>query len=306
MEVERKSENGYGNTNIGERKKVRFTSDFLLNLKHGNTYLTTQKIEETDQGEPKFFAPALVRKLIDAGTIPGFLPIAGNLVLDQINIWMGFSDTPTSSGFHHDFHDNFYFVIRGEKTFKLASPDKLGTAVTTYGSQEGRDTVVYGNGLVSYSGKDFREDGAPVESSLLAGKKNEEHPAHFCIEREAPEWSVRVDLKPGDIFYLPAGFFHEVLSVNDKCNNGHLVFNYWFHPPVSKGTFEQPYIDDFWADYAEKIERGGEVKTQKLKRPVYKPRPLWKYYSRKDIQKFLLKQAIRREFFYCVVHISAT
>ena len=326
VEVEVKDGNGFGNTNVGERKKVRFTSDFLRTLRDGSTYLTTQQIEEDESGNPKFFAPAVVRSLIDAGIVPGFLPLAGNLTLDQINVWMGFSaNGPTSSGFHHDFHDNFYFVIRGKKTFKLMSPDSLGTRVPTFGSQARKHTVVNSNGLVSYSGNDIREDGAPLddvlawkakvdpeqymeayeERVLMSALKNEpklQQPAHFATERAAPKDAVVLDLVPGDILYLPAGFFHEVLSENDETNTGHLVFNYWYHPPVSTGTFTKPYSDSFWARFAEGVAERAEAAELRpssgairRKRPIYKPRPLFKYYSKSELRRALLKQLVTRD-----------
>lgn len=37
-----------------------------------------------------------------------------NLVPSQFNIWMGHSRVGSSTGLHHDFHDNFYCLVRGE------------------------------------------------------------------------------------------------------------------------------------------------------------------------------------------------
>jgi len=74
-------------------------------------------------------------------------PLAGNLVLHEANLWSGYSETGSQSGLHHDFHDNLYAVIQGEKVFRLLPP----TAVPRrkFG---GEVKCVDKNGLISYSG----------------------------------------------------------------------------------------------------------------------------------------------------------
>ena len=71
---------------------------------------------------------------------------------------------------------------------------------------------------------------------------------------------AEVEVRAGEMLYLPAGTWHEVISYNSSDGDGcdpaapgassdayHLAFNYWFHPPSSdKGTFEKPYEDDLW------------------------------------------------------------
>ncbi len=81
----------------------------------------------------------------------------------------------TSSGLHHDFHEVFYLVIRGSKTFTLFPPECVHD-LYVYGNV----SHVCGNGLICYgegakkeekkeekepSKKDaiFREDGANSE-----------------------------------------------------------------------------------------------------------------------------------------------
>ena len=59
---------------------------------------------------------------------------------------------------------------------------------------------------------------------------------------------TEVTLNAGDMLYLPAGWFHEVLSETtmDKKGQGHMAFNYWFHPPDGE-IFDAPYKSDFWS-----------------------------------------------------------
>lgn len=58
-------------------------------------------------------------------------------------------------------------------------------------------------------------------------------------------------LEPGDMLYLPAGWFHEVSSFNDK-DNYHMAINYWFAPP-DNNNYDKPYKSNYWKDEIETI-----------------------------------------------------
>jgi hypothetical protein len=70
---------------------------------------------------------------------------------------MGTSNEGSSSGLHHDFHDNFYILLNGTKRFKLYSPD-----TAQYMHTRGIIHRVYSNGLISYVGSETRSDGVPL------------------------------------------------------------------------------------------------------------------------------------------------
>lgn len=43
-------------------------------------------------------------------------PLMGNLIVNQLNIWMGYSgEKGSKTGLHFDYHDNFYIVMNGRK-----------------------------------------------------------------------------------------------------------------------------------------------------------------------------------------------
>ena len=45
--------------------------------------------------------------------------LTGGLLPQTVNLWMGHSSNKgSSSGLHHDFHDNLYVLLRGKKTFR--------------------------------------------------------------------------------------------------------------------------------------------------------------------------------------------
>lgn len=45
---------------------------------------------------------------------------------------------------------------------------------------------------------------------------------------------VEIKLYPGDIFYLPAGWFHQVTSTGGR----HMAINHWWRPPGWRNTVE--------------------------------------------------------------------
>ncbi|PKI84213.1 hypothetical protein MVES1_001487 [Malassezia vespertilionis] len=61
-----------------------------------------------------------------------------------------------------------------------------------------------------------------------------------------------VELKAGQMLYLPASWFHEVTSAaTDK--DRHMAFNYWMHPPDGD-SFAQPYKDaKVWDEVRTKV-----------------------------------------------------
>jgi hypothetical protein len=75
-----------------------------------------------------------------------------------MNIWVGYNTgQPISSGLHHDFHDNLYLLIAGQKRFKLYAP-KDAKYMYTFGQIK----KIFHNGLISYV-DNIRADGALLE-----------------------------------------------------------------------------------------------------------------------------------------------
>lgn len=57
---------------------------------------------------------------------------------------------------------------------------------------------------------------------------------------------MEVWLEPGDLLYIPVGWFHEVTSFGDTAEDAHIAVNWWFVPPA--GPLSAPYEDDYWKD----------------------------------------------------------
>lgn len=68
---------------------------------------------------------------------------------------------------------------------------------------------------------------------------------------------ITVDLKPGQMLYLPTGWFHEVTSFGgDVRDNVHVAANYWFIPPTGNDIHDvYPNDDRYWPDDFEVTER---------------------------------------------------
>ena len=149
------------NEQFGISNKVRMKFvDFLKNLSDNEmNYLTVQEIGINDNGQPQnVYSSPLNDKLLK--DIPFKPSIAKNLELHQINVWIGHSLNGSSSKLHHDYHDNFYFVFRGNKCFEILPP-KCANSLYLNGNDE--IFKIYENGLIAYSNQ-YREDGANKQS----------------------------------------------------------------------------------------------------------------------------------------------
>jgi hypothetical protein len=302
-----------------EKIKVKF-SDFVDAIDRGarDLYLTTQDLDADEEGRPALMSSPVLELFSRDDTLTPTPAIMGNLVPVNVNLWWGSSTTPTSSGLHHDFHDNLYCLLRGSKRFEIYSPaDAFLMKVT------GKMESVHPNGRINYEGQltfpdgsdqlarnameadlelmeaeselekaqasgdevlcevaekrlelalertldveaeDFLDDDADgdgsIEDCLHAEaevgsvdtdndcKPTDERPLNFCHHVSDDATKTEVTLYPGDILYLPSGYFHEVFSSSDclsaassnrsastggvACSTGenesHQAINYW-------------------------------------------------------------------------------
>ena len=70
-------------------------------------------------------------------------------------MWLGRAPEGSSSGLHHDYHDNLYILLQGRKKFRLYDPSQV-QHMYTYG----RLRKVHRNGRIVYEGQgEVLEDG---------------------------------------------------------------------------------------------------------------------------------------------------
>jgi len=90
--------------------------------------------------------------------------------------------------------------------------------------------------------------------SKLTSLAQEKWPNFFqCVK-------LTIDLKPGQMFYLPSGWFHEVTSFGDsQSDNIHIALNYWYSPPNGD---ERAYKDKYWKEDFQRTKESCELFKQ--------------------------------------------
>jgi hypothetical protein len=152
----------------------------------------------------------------------------------HVNLWLGGGGTrgdgvmaTTTSQRHSDQYDNVYVVLSGTKRFVLSPPTaSVATVVPiVHVAANGVQTVWRDNGTRS----------APVQSALFDRGDTVLSTAEHGTE-------TVFTLEAGDALFLPAGWFHQVVSDTSdtskselqRQNRGtHCAINFWFNPPPS-------------------------------------------------------------------------
>jgi len=131
-------------------------------------YLTTQNVTTDDGGRPRVMSN-FMRKLAD--DFPLRPAIAGNLVPQNVNVWMGRTKGGSSSGLHHDYHDNLYIPVEGRKKFDLYAPSDAPFLYT-----RGTLRRIHPNGRINYRGEETLGDGSHpgAERALDASLRQDE------------------------------------------------------------------------------------------------------------------------------------
>ena len=149
-------------------------------------YLTTQPLTLDEEDRPAIVSSPLTTLTEDFSIRPA---LAGNLIPMNCNLWMGFSSKSTS-GMHHDFHDNFNCVLHGKKTFVLYSPDVALEMPTN-----GKISKIHPNGRFWYEGDgECAPDGAELEALQAFEASQQARQAE--LELEAAEEAVE-NKEPG-------------------------------------------------------------------------------------------------------------
>jgi hypothetical protein len=124
--------------------------------------------------------PQPVRALLSE-EVPMRPEMMGNLVLQQMNIWLGKTKSGTSSGLHHDFHDNLYILLKGRKRFVLYPPSAVHH-LDTYGKPK----KIHSNGLIVY-----KQPGEDEEDIDDEDNEADQIRADGLVERDAAALKVQ-------------------------------------------------------------------------------------------------------------------
>ncbi|KAL3792917.1 hypothetical protein ACHAW5_006824 [Stephanodiscus triporus] len=171
----------------GNEIKMSFRRFLHLIIDRGDDrhYLTTQDVEANSDGRPDLMSPLMKSLKNDFPLRPVLM---GNLVPQNINMWIGNSKDGTSSGLHHDYHDNLYIVLKGRKRFRLYSPLDTEKMYT-----KGELARVHPNGRINYKREETTAYGADLlsDAAALAAKQRGEaekrlYEAELAMEEGKP------------------------------------------------------------------------------------------------------------------------
>ena len=154
--------------------------DVLKKLSKGDTslYMTTQPVAPAPDGHPEIMAPPTSNLSSDFPLQPELL---GNLVPQQVNIWMGCAPEGSSTGLHVDFHDNLYVLLYGKKRFRLFPPSAVSGLHV-----HGKASVIHPNGRVVFKKQgNILPDGSEAGEVAAWKKKRDAE-----VELEAAEAAV--------------------------------------------------------------------------------------------------------------------
>lgn len=120
-------------------------------------------------------------------------------------IWIG---NRLQTQTHYDLSDNLACLVAGQRRFTLFPPEQLANLYP------GPDDVTPG--------------GAPVSLARLDGNDLERHPKLT----EAMRHALRAELRPGDVLFIPYGWWHHVES-QARFN---VLVNYWWNSAASQAV----------------------------------------------------------------------
>jgi hypothetical protein len=175
--------------------------------------------------------------------------IVGKLVPQQINVWMGKSNEGSSSGLHHDFHDNLYILLQGRKRFTLFSPKDA-----EFMKCHGEMAVVEDNGVISYEPEDIdesetesvnsKEDNFRSDCSFASNDEDDDdseinwnaqddYDEAVDIEEQEQEQFLMSKEEPPSFSRISANTLHCFMA-----RNGHEGYNFDEKKGVDKEDFE--------------------------------------------------------------------
>lgn len=137
---------------------------------------------------------------------------ASALHLKRADLWLG---GKSISRMHYDNLDNVFAQVVGSKTFVLSPPD-AGAAI------QGGSRLRKAARLYTHPGQFTREGGGVMHETVLN---------YLGVDRPAELPTVSVTLGPGDVLYLPFGWWHEVHShPNEALGNVCFSISHFYEP----------------------------------------------------------------------------
>lgn len=171
--------------------------DLMLLVRKGKDYDRMERfrvaladyIDSMMSGEETYYMGnnLLPEVMHDAIRVPDVLTGGNQFMHRAAQLWIGAQST--GAHLHRDLFDNIVFLLGGSKTFHLASPDESKWLYTW-----------------------------EVHSTLGSSKFDFLNPDYerFPLARKAN--FISVTMQPGDILYVPCGWFHQVVNHEPSCS----------------------------------------------------------------------------------------
>ncbi|KAI8361827.1 jmjC domain-containing protein 7 [Choanephora cucurbitarum] len=132
---------------------------------------------------------------------------------DAVNFWFG--DEKSITSLHKDPYENCYAVIRGQKTFVLYPPSEYYCMhESMYPNAHYAPDPITGQLVIK-----------PLESKTPWIPVDPLNPDFDRFPRFRHARPITVTVKEGEMLYLPALWFHQVLQ---KGEEGVIAINYWY------------------------------------------------------------------------------
>ncbi|TPX37380.1 hypothetical protein SeLEV6574_g07895 [Synchytrium endobioticum] len=165
VQVERAGKDGNFGTS---HRRIRMNmGEFLTRAEDGDEFYLSTQYDDDDE-DSFMFDKSPIRDILPL--FPLRPSLFSTLVPQQANIWMGASQSGSSSGLHHDYADNLYILLSGSKRFTIYPPHHA-----PYLYLHSPISRIHANGLISYS-DNIRSDGAFISDvakwkvEILEGK----------------------------------------------------------------------------------------------------------------------------------------
>jgi hypothetical protein len=130
----------------------------------------------------------------------------------QTNLWL--SSPGVHAHMHYDFQDNLLLQLHGNKRVTIVSPE-AAPVLQSYSSLH-----------PLWRQSALAEEALSVPALHQALKETSSGTSSIYNVSAAMIWQV--DLSPGDMVYIPAGFYHSVVTTNESDNQESLSINVWY------------------------------------------------------------------------------
>ena len=171
----------------------------------------------------------------------------------QMNMWMGYNNEGTSSGLHHDYHDNIYILLRGKKRFTLFAPSDAPNLYC-----HGDIDQIHPNGFIQYKDHPLSNSDGSLPSFINQFYTSQMEEKIDSAERELIKLKEKLSENENDqnLVEKIAQLNSQLTEYEEKLEDllDHQI------PDDNNDDFDDDFVDDFDEDEDKindkKVEKG--------------------------------------------------